>query len=56
VAAAGALLLVPDGDALPAVTLMQPGGGNPFHLSSVAVAADHLTLVGTIDVQALLGI
>jgi hypothetical protein len=56
VAAAGALLLVPDGDALPTVTLMQPGGGNPFQLSSVAVAADHLTLIGTIDVQALLGI
>jgi hypothetical protein len=56
VAAAGALLIVPDGDALPTVTLMQPGGGNPFHLSSVAVAADHLTLIGTIDVQGLLGI
>jgi hypothetical protein len=35
---------------------MEPGAGNPFQLSSVAIAADHLTLVGTIDVQALLGI
>jgi hypothetical protein len=56
VAAAGALVLVPDGDSLPTVTLMEPGAGNPFQLSSVAIAADHLTLVGTIDVQALLGI
>jgi hypothetical protein len=56
VAVAGALVLVPDGDALPTVTLMEPGSGNPFQLSSVAIAADHLTLVGTIDVQALLGI
>jgi hypothetical protein len=56
VAAAGALLLVPDGDELPTVTLMAPGGGNPFQLTSVTIAADHLTLIGTIDVQALLGI
>jgi hypothetical protein len=56
VAVAGALVLVPDGDALPTVTLMEPGSGNPFQLSSVAIAAHHLTLVGTIDVQALLGI
>ena len=56
VAVAGALVLVPDGDALPTVTLMEPGSGNPFQLSSVAIAADHLTLVGTIDVQTLLGI
>jgi len=56
VAAAGALLLVPDGDALPTVTLMEPGSGNPFQLSSVAIGADGLTLIGTIDVQALLGI
>ena len=56
VAAAGALLLVPDGDAFPTVTLIEPGGGNPFQLTSVTIAADHLTLIGTIDVQGLLGI
>jgi hypothetical protein len=54
--AAGALLLVPDSDTLPTVTLIAPGGGNPFHISSVTIWADHLTLNGTIDVQALLGI
>jgi len=56
VAAAGALLLVPDGDAFPTVALMEPGGGNPFQLTSVTIAPDHLTLIGTIDVQGLLGI
>ena len=56
VAAAGALLLVPDGDALPTVTLMEPGSGNPFQLSSVTIEADQLKLIGTIDMQALLGI
>jgi hypothetical protein len=54
--AAGALLLVPDGDSLPTVTLIEPGGGNPFHISSVTIGAGHLILNGTIDVQALLGI
>jgi hypothetical protein len=38
------------------VTLIEPGGGNPFQLTSVTIAADHLTLIGTIDVQGLLGI
>lgn len=56
VAAAGALLLVPDGDALPTVTLMEPGSGNPFQLSSVTIEAGQLKLIGTIDMQALLGI
>ena len=56
VAAAGALLVIPDGGALPTVTLIQPGTGNPFQITSVAVGSDHMTLIGTIDVQTLLGI
>lgn len=54
--AAGGLLLVPDGDSLPTVTLIAPGGGNPFRVSSVTIGADQLTLNGTIDVESLLGI
>jgi hypothetical protein len=52
----GALTLVPDGNALPTLTLIAPGGGNPFQLSSVSVAATSFTLVATIDLQTLLGI
>jgi hypothetical protein len=51
----GALLLVPDGDALPAVTLVSPGDDNPFELTSVAIGENDVTLTGTIDLQALLG-
>ncbi len=54
--AAGGLLLVPDGETLPTVTLIEPGNANPFHISSVTIGADRLTLVGTIDVEELLGI
>jgi hypothetical protein len=56
VAAAGALLLIPDGGALPTVTLIQPGAGNPFQITSAAVGPDHMTLIATIDIQTLLGI
>jgi hypothetical protein len=52
----GSLLLVPDGNTLPTVTLIAPGSGNPFQLSSVAIGTGHVTLMGTIDVQSLLGI
>ena len=53
---AGALVLVPDGNALPTLTLIAPGDGNPFHLSSATIGLKSITLVGTIDVQTLLGI
>jgi hypothetical protein len=36
--------------------LIAAGGGNPFQLQSVAVGADAVTLVGTIDLQTLLGL
>ena len=52
----GGLVLVPDGNALPTLTLLAPGGGNPFQLSSASVGAKSVTLVGTIDMQSLLGI
>ncbi len=51
----GALLLVPDGDALPTVILIGPGNGNPFELSFASVGAGSVTLDGTIDLQTLLG-
>ena len=50
----GSLLVVPNGNTLPTVTLIAPGGGNPFRVSSVAVGLADVTLVGTIDVQDLL--
>ena len=52
----GALVLVPDGNALPTLTLIAPGDGNPFQLSAASVGAKSLTLAGTIDLQTLLGI
>lgn len=52
----GGLLLVPDTESLPSVTMIAPGSGNPFHVSSVAVGADTVTMDGTIDFQGLLGI
>lgn len=52
----GGLLLVPDTESLPSVTMIAPGSGNPFHVSSVAVRADTVTMDGTIDFQGLLGI
>lgn len=50
----GSLLLVPDGNTLPTVTLIAPGGGNPFRVTSVTVGLAGVMLVGTIDVQDLL--
>jgi hypothetical protein len=52
----GALIMVPVSDSLPTVTLIEAGGGNPFKLQSVAVGAKTVTLVGTIDLQTLLGL
>jgi hypothetical protein len=52
----GALILVPDGNALPTLTLIAPGSGNPFRLASASVGAKSVTLAGTIDIQSLLGI
>jgi hypothetical protein len=50
----GSLLLVPTGNTLPTVTLIAPGGGNPFRVTSVTIGLADVTLVGTIDVQDLL--
>ena len=50
----GSLLLVPSGDTLPTVTLISPGSGNPFRVTSVTVGLAGVTLVGTIDIQNLL--
>jgi hypothetical protein len=52
----GALVLVPDGSALPTLTLIAAGDGNPFQFSSANVGAKSITLVATIDMQSLLGI
>ncbi|MFI5258956.1 MAG: hypothetical protein ACHQ01_05020 [Candidatus Limnocylindrales bacterium] len=56
VAAGGTLELVPVSTALQTVTLLETGNGNPFQLSSVTVGAGGVTLVGTIDIQTLLGL
>lgn len=53
---AGALQMVPDSTALPTLTLIAAGHGNPFQLTSVAVGARSVTLVATIDLQTLLGL
>ena len=50
----GSLLLVPNGNTLPSVILIAPGGGNPFRVTSVTIGLADVTLVGTIDVQKLL--
>jgi len=38
------------------VTLIAAGSGNPFQFTSIAVGSSTVTLVGTIDLQALLGL
>lgn len=50
----GALYLVPEAKSLPSVLLIQPGSGNPFHITSVNIGATDVTLTGTINVQDLL--
>jgi hypothetical protein len=52
---AGAITLVPANTSLPTVVLIQPGPGNPFNFTSVTIGTTTVTLVGTIDVQSLLG-
>jgi hypothetical protein len=52
----GDLLLVPDGPALPVITLIAPGSGNPFRVTAVSIAADGVTLIGTINLASLLGL
>jgi hypothetical protein len=52
----GELLLVPDSTALPTVTLIAAGHGNPFTFTSIVVSAGTVTLGGTIDLQSLLGL
>jgi hypothetical protein len=56
VVSAGAITLVPANTSLPTVVLIQPGPGNPFNFTSVTIGATTVTLVGTIDVQSLLGL
>jgi hypothetical protein len=56
VASDGELVLVMDSTALPSVTLIGAGHGNPFTFTSVSVEDDTVTLGGTIDVQSLLGL
>jgi hypothetical protein len=38
------------------ITVMDAGTGNPFHFTSVSVAGGTVTLVGTIDLESLLGL
>lgn len=52
----GSLEVVPITASLPTVVLLEAGSGNPFELSSVSVGASGVTLVGTIDIQTLLGL
>jgi hypothetical protein len=52
----GSLQLVPTGKSLPTVTLIGKGDGNPFVFTSVSIGATSVTLVGTLDLQTLLGI
>jgi hypothetical protein len=53
---AGAFVLVPASAALPSVTLIKAGTGNPFTLNSVSEGPSGVTLAGTIDLQSLLGL
>lgn len=50
----GSLLLVPNGNTMPTVTLMAPGTANPLWVTSVSIGSVDVTLVGTIDIQNLL--
>jgi hypothetical protein len=50
----GSLLLIPNSSFLPPVTLIAPGSGNPFRMTSVQIGATSVTFVGTIDVEKLL--
>ena len=52
----GALQVVVAGMTPSTMTLVESGNGNPFTFTSVAVNAASVTLVGTIDLQSLLGL
>jgi hypothetical protein len=52
----GAIVLVPASSSLPVVTLVESGAGNPFHFTSIVIGAKTVTLVGTINLQSLLGL
>jgi hypothetical protein len=52
----GALEITFTGMTPAAITLIGAGDGNPFIFTSVAVQASAVTLVGTIDLQSLLGL
>ncbi len=54
IAVGGSLVLVPDGGALPTVTLIAPSDGNPFKITSVSVMPLGLMLAGTMDLQSIL--
>jgi hypothetical protein len=54
-AADGILLLVPDAPGVPIVPLISPGAGNPFRVTGASIAADGVTLTGTVDLQSMLG-
>ena len=56
VASNGALEVVVPGLTPATTTLISAGNGNPIHFTSVAVTATAVTLVGTIDLQSLLGL
>jgi hypothetical protein len=56
VVSGGAITLVPSNTSLPTVLLIQPGPGNPFNFTSVTVGGTTVTLVGTINLQSLLGL
>jgi len=56
VAKDGAIQVTVAGFTPSTMTLIQSGNGNPFRFTSVAVGATSVTLVGTIDLQSLLGL
>ncbi len=56
VAKDGAIQVTVAGFTPSTMTLIQSGNGNPFRFTSVAVGTTSVTLVGTIDLQSLLGL
>ena len=52
----GALQVVVAGMTPSTMTLVESGNGNPFEFTSVTVNAASVTLIGTIDLQSLLGL
>jgi hypothetical protein len=54
VVVSGSLVLVPDGNSLPSVTLIAPSAGNPFHITALSISSLGVKLDGTIDLQSIL--